>query len=129
MKSDQHTGFDCRMKSDQHTGFDCRTNMLVTRFALFTDPHFFWQGFVWRMKSADEPRSKRRRLCKQWNRSFGHKLSEEEYKTLLALRRLVGGSVQYLAEAANMKMGAAGFEELSAWPDIMIADLKQLPLG
>ena len=37
--------------------------------------------------------------------------------------------MQYFNEAANMKMGAASFEELSAWPDLMLIDFMQMPLG
>ena len=81
------------------------------------------------MKSEDEPRSKRRRQLKQWSRRFGHMLSSDEYNTLISIRRLVGGSVQYFNETSNMKMGAASFEELSAWPDIMIMDFMRMPFG
>ena len=81
------------------------------------------------MKSEDEPRSKRRRQLKQWSRRFGHMLSSDEYNTLISISRLVGGTVQYFNEASNMKMGAASFEELSAWLDLMIVDFMRMPLG
>ena len=82
-----------------------------------------------RMESEDEPRSKRRRQLKQWSRRFGHMLSSDEYNTLISIRRLVGGTVQYFNEASNMKMGAASFEEFCAWPDLMIMDFMRMPLG
>ena len=37
--------------------------------------------------------------------------------------------MQYFNKAANVKMGAANFEEWSAWPDLVLMDFMQMPLG
>ena len=61
-------------------------------------------------------------------RTFGHKLTQSEYDTLIHIRRLVGGSVQYFHEA-DIKMGPRSFDELSAWPDLMLVDFMEMPNG
>ena len=80
--------------------------------------------------AQDLPASPAKRLrTSQFARPLGHRLSSEEVRTLLKLRRRPGGSSDYHAAGLGLKAGPSTLEDFSAWPTIMVKDFLSMPNG
>ena len=80
--------------------------------------------------AQDLPASPAKRLrTSQFARPLGHRLSSEEVRTLLKLRRHPGGSSDYHAAGLGLKAGPSTLEDFSAWPTIMVKDFLSMPNG